>query len=497
MKRDTARSIAWCKLQKVELTFFIRLTILHLFYVLPILLADYLYRDDLGRSYSGGTGWVKDGRPLTEQVMLFLGGGQPLSDIAPLPLLLCTVVLAYGLVLYARTNLANVPRNWYLVFGLFSVMGTPFLLGNLSYRFDCLTMVLALTLMLLVYALPAGLPLWQLYLCSTVGGCAALSLYQPVIGMAPGLFLVGLLLFLLGQREEWISLFHRSVGTGVGLAVYLFVVSPLCLESGTWQAESSRIAPFSNFSGKLRDLIPVVANVLTGIPWVYRIAYLLVFCLGWGFAIMALLTKKDKYTLLRVLCGLAIPPAVAVAAVLPLFFLSSSSISSRTLISLCSFTLLTGILMVLAVPKMKQLIAVLLIPCVIFQYSYVYTYGTALTAQNNYNTMLAYDIAKDFETLNADGAQFDSITFIGAPARMQKVTLAFRKYPQFSELMNSYFTNSFWQGGGFLLQYLRGWVNFVEVTDEEYNQVLSMEPAADNHYYACYPVGSKVIITFK
>ena len=59
-----------------------------LLYVLPILLADRYYQDDLARSLYGATGWAGDGRPLTEWLMeLLAGGSSTIVDLSPLPML--------------------------------------------------------------------------------------------------------------------------------------------------------------------------------------------------------------------------------------------------------------------------------------------------------------------------------------------------------------------------------------------------------------------------
>ena len=93
----------WWKLAPPEGRRFGLLAAGGLVYVLPILLADRYYQEDLARSLYGATGWAGDGRPLTEWLMeLLAGGGTTVVDLSPLPMLLGLAALAYALTLYAR-----------------------------------------------------------------------------------------------------------------------------------------------------------------------------------------------------------------------------------------------------------------------------------------------------------------------------------------------------------------------------------------------------------
>ena len=122
-------------LNKIEKTYFVFLTALSILYVLPIILANRYYNDDLARSFSGATGWRGDGRPLTESLLLFLCGDKGcIIDIAPLPLIISVIILSYSLILYAKENLGFFEWNYILLYALFLVLANPFMLANLSYR---------------------------------------------------------------------------------------------------------------------------------------------------------------------------------------------------------------------------------------------------------------------------------------------------------------------------------------------------------------------------
>ena len=143
--------LMFIKLQDRGRKIFIGLTLLFIAYVLPIIWADRYYYDDLARAFMGEAGWNGDGRPLTELLMKVLCGGMPLVDISPLPLLLGIGILAYVLALYAQRNMGENTPLFPQICGLFFAIMNPFLLSNLSYKFDVLSMLMALSAVFLCY----------------------------------------------------------------------------------------------------------------------------------------------------------------------------------------------------------------------------------------------------------------------------------------------------------------------------------------------------------
>lgn len=73
---------------KRDRRFTITLLSLCIVYVMPIILANRYYIDDLGRSQWGYASWSANGRPLADFLMILLGfGGENIVDISPLTLI--------------------------------------------------------------------------------------------------------------------------------------------------------------------------------------------------------------------------------------------------------------------------------------------------------------------------------------------------------------------------------------------------------------------------
>ena len=157
---------AWLTIEATDKCLFFSLITLYGIYILPLLLANRPCYDDIPRSLYGITGWNNDARPLTEKLVSWLCGGTPLSNISPLPLLLSVLILAYTLTMYAKRHLAGAEQTFPAFVTGFLVMANPFFLSNLSYQFDCVTMVLALCATILPYVVPERKALYKIFLFS-------------------------------------------------------------------------------------------------------------------------------------------------------------------------------------------------------------------------------------------------------------------------------------------------------------------------------------------
>ena len=160
---------------------FCYLLIFSLVYVLPIILANFYYIDDLGRLLTGRTGWDGDGRPLVSLLSIILSDGKPLMDMSPWIQILATIVLDYALIFFAKKIIPA--ASALKIFGV-AACGylNLFMLENLSYKYDSLGMMLALSIFLILFALPDSLGNKKIFLASCIAVLLSLCLYQAASG---------------------------------------------------------------------------------------------------------------------------------------------------------------------------------------------------------------------------------------------------------------------------------------------------------------------------
>lgn len=114
---------------------------LGILYVLPIILANNYYTDDMARITHGG-GWHHDGRFIATHLARIFSFSSKITALYPYSLIVASgVVILSGMIV---TYVLDLDSKWTLA-PLF-ILISPFLLENLAYRFDALYMCLSILL---------------------------------------------------------------------------------------------------------------------------------------------------------------------------------------------------------------------------------------------------------------------------------------------------------------------------------------------------------------
>lgn len=292
--------LSWFRLNERERKNFFWLLLVYGLYVLPLILADTYYLDDIGRAANGYAAWELDGRPVTMLVIdalnfqwTFLDGialtmdgiRHPIQDLAPYPMLLGIVIFAYAVVLLSRKYLRT--KSFLILIACQTLcILNPFMLENIAFRFDCVTMFLAAALTLLCFSLPDEMPPRKMLLWSFVLSFLVLGLYQALIGAYIALTAFELLVVFY-RSEAMQPVLHRCVARLAGLfaagILYKFTVAKFLL--GVYgQAHSSFLSPFSRYGWELlRQNIHTYHELLRSytdsLPWVVGGAMFVLFLL--------------------------------------------------------------------------------------------------------------------------------------------------------------------------------------------------------------------------
>lgn len=497
----------WLTIEKKDKTLFWGLTVLYGVYILPLILADRFYQDDLSRSLYGVTGWNNDARPLTERLMIWLCGGFPLGDVFPLPLLLSVLLLAFTVTLYVKRYLPSGGFSFPALGIGFLVIANPFFLSNLSYAFDSVTMALALCAAILPYVVPPKKALWKIFAFSFVLCMITFTTYQPAAGVYVSLWFLELFYMLFATRIDLPRLVVRGAACCCSVVVYKYVVLNRYIRpaNGGWQPNAYRFAwrseegLVSGITQNLQTLSHYIDLVLQGVPLPL---FLLLGALIIGGMICAGVTlfrrRRPLYRRIFSLVYLILLPLLMfLGAAGPLLVLSPSSfsISVHSLLCLCSLGLWAGGMLTFLPPARGKLWALLFLPCLLFGLTFSYTYGNALTSQKQYEEYLTYSIVHDIETLNADNA-CETLTVAGRAPRSRETARLCEKYPIFTELVPTYLTNSSYIGGAQLLHYTQEAFAFESLTEEDEDLIEQAQPVLANSVYSCYENDGKIIIHF-
>ena len=481
---------------------------LSVMYIAPIILADRLYLDDLGRSLKGYTAWNNNGRPLAELVMIALNFGAPVSDISPLTQLLGVVFLVYCLC-KMQENIFKSDSNLLSACVLFFCIANPFLLQNISFKYDSLTMLFAMAFIIITFA-SSSLNIRSFFL-STICLISSLSLYQSPFSMFLTLSLIEFLKQIitsdnlyLNVKKPILLLCSRALQFIISYFAYTLIIAKIFIYGGYNTAHSDIIIPTTTESikkivinaGRYHDMI---SQYTYNIPWLFKLYVILSVSLFIFLTIRKLVISKELpiyFKMISILVVITTPLISYAASFILLSFLKSPVYTSRTLMSFSGFLLTVSLYSVWCVnfiPRLKKpILAVVIIFCIYFT-SISFTYGNALKSQKNYDAFLTYQIAYDLTHLN--NKNIVNISFVGSQPYSWARKLAIYKYPFLNEIIRLYMLDYQVWNTGMLMQvgvYLK-WKENLEIDN---NELENIKPYIDSEHYKIKLVKDTAVVVF-
>lgn len=197
-----------------------------IFFVLPIIIANQYYADDIGRSSGGYRMWLVDGRPFAEFIMTFFNLSETMSDLAPLPLIASCLLLSATLFLYRDKFLG---KGFCAFIVSLSFIANPALTSLFSYRFDVLTFTFSIFFAFLPYLLKSKItPIY--YLIGIASVVFGVGTYQISINIFTILAICELfygLKHLHKPNEIAIRLVMRASQAVLAMSIYMYFILPL------------------------------------------------------------------------------------------------------------------------------------------------------------------------------------------------------------------------------------------------------------------------------
>ncbi len=496
------------KIKRENYKVFFSLVIANLIYVIPVILSGRYYKDDLARTLYGVAGWRGDGRPLGEWLIKLISGGHStVDDIAPISWLIAVLVLAYGLTVYAQNHFDLAEGKLQVVITLLFVVTNPFAIENWSYRFDCVIMFSALSLIFLLYSLPR----MNKGICIMVYSITCIlvmSLYQAAIGMCIVLSVTEIFLCIQKKEEKLKDVLIengiRLIAIGLGAIGYKLTIARHFIDRSGWQNNAAKFV-----NGNMEETVQImVKNFLhalqyigqywVSIAFVYKILYIMVIVGAWGLLLDTFIKQgAGKRKILNVIIAVSLPVIVFIGTFLPMILLNSLYWDSKKFLAFGGFLFF----MAAVVFSREQTVIwnrvgiLVLIVCLFQQYTYMAVYGNTLKSQREYDEYLVHSIVHDVESINVDN-NYDTISFVGDAPRPRNVSRLCEKYPHFEEVVPAYFTNSTWIGGAYVYRYMQENINIEEVEEAELEYIETEQPVMRNSIYLCYVCDSKVIVKF-
>lgn len=484
---------------------FCYLLIFSLVYVLPIIWANFYYIDDLGRLLTGRTGWDGDGRPMVSLLSIILSDGKPLMDMSPWIQILATIVLDYALLFFAKKIIPAASA-----LKLFGVAACGylnlFMLENLSYKYDSLGMMLALSLFLILFALPESLGNKKIFLASCIAVLLSLCLYQAALGSYISLAIVECvwLLYIKVKGNVIIQrILLRAFSMLLGGLLYRFSIVPYYMsDNGYASAHVSLLNPLSGqglqtWYAHISAFFSLYVDYGVTIG-VMGILLLLVLYGALGHISWVVWTGRGTsipIKLVSVIFILTVPFLLLGATIFTLTLLKEPVIAPRVMISFTVFSLFMG-LMLYHVSEIKKGFYFLLVASLACTLSFSSYYGNLLKQQDKINTQVATYLVYDINQIETqEGKKFNEVAFIGTSPESQALILAKKKRPLFSRLIPIYMNNNWYWGGQYLSCFRTSTVK-LKSGGADAATIQALTSVRSNEFYKLYEKDNSLIIQY-
>ena len=485
------------------ITIFKSVFILFFIYVLPIILSDVLYKDDMRRVlYGDPSTWYNDGRPLMAYILTSFSFGTPLVDTSPLPLLTGILFLAFSLALFSKKYLQDYD-SLSVVLCLLMLIISPFFLENLSFKFESLGMCISLGLLIILFSLPDRIAKAEYFVLSLIAAVFVCCIYQATLGAFFSLLLFTVFIELKDVPLETIleKALYKMSGFCIGSCIYMAGIAPYYVAKEGYQAEHSQLITLnaegiSKFFSNLKSFFvylklmyfPDSKSFITVLTAAVLFLTLIAIAMHLKDVLSA---KNDSSKYKKFFLGLISPFLIIIFAFLPMYFLTNPNFMPRAFISFNTFLLFIGFMLV-SLSKRKRLILLIFIPIYFFSYSFSYSYANLLKSQADYEMYVAQSITNDLNKINGINSSY-KFYVEGKRIVAKDVSLATKKYTIFKLMIPNNLRKDYVFTGHLLSRYATYKINIYNLKKYDPNKY---KLVTKNSLYRIMQNNKDVVIEF-
>lgn len=421
---------------------------LAMIYIMPVVLADRYYVDDLNRAVLGYTWWSLNGRPLADLVMIAINFNSSLSDISPLTQIFG--VLSLLIIPYYLHKVVRLKSVTITILASLSVLACPLFLETISYSFDSFPMMLSVSFMFIPFCYTGNKTSIRLLL-SLIGVVSALSLYQAALSVYVAVALIDFVRRD-ASKKSFLVLTFDAIAFVISNILYKVFIADYFVK-GAYSVNKSKALDLLSTEGRNIaynnfDQFLHYTGIALGKP--YKIAGLLLlalFIIKCIILIINNLRNKSFLASAKNVIALLSPFIFALCLYSPLSILELPAFNARVLMA---FGMLT---IILAQPLSRdenciiiKLKSMLLAVMIIYSFSVCFAYGNGMQKQNEYDLQVVTSIAND-----VSGNDIEKFHIFGT-LRMSPVTSRILKNNAYlSSLILPYMTDkASWRTGIFM-----------------------------------------------
>lgn len=468
-------------------------------YVLPIILNGRYFIDDLGRSLGGYTSWGDDGRPLASSLMRFINMGTPLLDLSPLPQLMGIASLCAALLYFAKKYF-KFECSISVSLVLFLFLSNPFLIENLSYKYDGFFMLLSLTVIILPFLFD-----WEKnkkldFVVSTICVMVSLCFYQSSLG----LFLILIVIDVVCQvlrfnfciKEKVYFCLIKLFSLCLGFLLYKKFVAEKMVTSGYAKGHSEIVSfdadGYHIVINNLEKANGFLISYADSIPKTIIIFYAIVFICAMVIAIKKIITNyKGLSRLFSITIVILAPFLSFILSVIHICLINSPVLAPRVFTSFCGVLLYMGVFLLLLWGRKKYMF-LLFLPIIQISFLYSFSYFNVASAQSRMDSLVFSSLAYDITHHNSSSKR---LSVLGKMPIAKQLALTSSRIPLIKNLVPVYLNND-WSWGAVALRHYNMNLDMENSTIDEASHLCQLKPFVDSMWYQLFDYNGKIFILF-
>ena len=486
---------------------------IYLLFILPIIRANYFYVDDLGRALSGYLRWNTVGRPFASIFMESTNFNRwAVDDLAPLPQLMAIGFLA---VASAWTSLCFRIKFGFGLLPIVFIVCNPFFLENLSYRYDSVTMSVAVVLAMLPLALKTAFDeiafdrtaFDRLMLCVfiIISLVFCLNFYQPAINV---FIVLACFTGLLDLRRLYLiqgikNLLVNFASLAAAMVVYKLELAFIGLEP--YASKHDKLIHLAHLQVAFRNVhhwLAFFANNLLHTHQTQLLTAGLVFGILLYFIGFVKAELHAKTFVVSTILAMLLVGGMLAGVIGPILLLQKPVYAPRVLIgfgALCA-CLLSLIVLQFQNNRVGRAVSAAILSAIFFaNLTISYAYGNMLVAQDAMHAAIAGSIVND--AYKYAKQKPSSLIITGVAPRAYNVERETKEIPILNTLLPTPLKN-FWTWGPLLkLHRLPKFIHFSNhpVLDPRVKAILAacdITKSTTTLYYNIYKTGHRIIVDF-
>lgn len=483
-------------LNKVSYQSIYPLWIIGILYILPLLITNIPYYDDLGRSVYGYFSWGIDGRPLSDLVFKFLDIGSPATDISPFPQIIAITIMTTLCYFIHRYLNPGHSLGWLVFTPTFL---SPFFIQNLAFRFDSLTMCLSVAIV--------SLPLFfmhkakvTVFAISVLCVFISLSLYQASLSVFIAVICL-YNLFSVKKEHDPYKIFIEGataiLGMFAGYLIYSKLIVPFFVTSDYANGYNQMINSIAELQHNISVTLNVLSSFFTGAVAIIFVIIGLLSSIG--FIRLLTDTYKSKCSKGRKLVSLLII-IVSLSAIFlcipgPGLALKSMPIGPRVFIGFGFFASTLLVLISFISNRYQSKLNFIYCLLAFFSFSYMATFTNAMKSQDKLADRIIYGVTNDIVKIGFNNVK--TITIDGKSLYTPIADKAIEKFPLMKQIIPAYFDGPLAWG---IVKMTEIYSGKEQPTPSKQNEIISkiceMQLITDAGLYKTYFSNGDLVISF-